>query len=191
MNAYHIALYVHLLAIVAASVAAALTHLSLTRATRAGTVGETLAWFGFGGAVAKVFPVSVLTLVISGGYMVSTLGSAGWKTGWVQAALAGAVLLFGLGGMIGARQGRAAMALGRLQSEHGPGHPVANTPDPVVAVLSWVNPGIALAVMFVMTTKPNLMVSGGILLLGIVLGLACSRVLAPKPAQAAAQVALD
>jgi hypothetical protein len=191
MSAFVIAKYVHLLAIVAVSAAAALTHLSLSRANRARTVGEKLAWFGFGGSVAKVFPLSILTLVATGGYMVSTFGTAGWKLGWVQAGLGGAVLLFALGGVIGARQGKAAQALARQLSEHGPGSAATGQPDPLVAALSWVNPGIALAVMFVMTTKPNLLVAGGVLLLGVVLGLAISRVLAAKPAETPARVALE
>lgn len=188
MDGYHLALFIHLLALVASSAAAALTHLAFTRSMGAETVGERLQWHAFGGAASRVFPVSVLTLLVTGGYMIAFAGAWSWREGWVRTGIAGAVLLFVLGGVMGARQARAGGELARLQKEHGPGHGALPGADPVVAALAWINPGIALAEVFVMTAKPALPQSVAALAVGIVAGAVLSRVL--HRGEAAAEVSL-
>jgi hypothetical protein len=108
---------------------------------------------------------------------------------WVQAGIVGAVLLFAIGGLFGARMGRAGAEMARLRDQHGPAHP-APASDPVVDALIWVNPGIALAVVFLMATKPALPVCAVALAAGIGIGLVLGRALGPRAAEAGEKVAL-
>jgi hypothetical protein len=187
MDGYHVALFIHLLALVAAATASGLAHLAHGRTARARTVAEAMEWHAFGGAVARVFPIAVLTLLATGGYMTAA-GGISWSTPWVQAGIAGAVLLFAIGGFFGARMGRAGAEMARIRDEHGPNHP-APPSDPIVDTMIWVSPGIALAVVFLMTTKPALPECVVVLAAGIALGLVVGRVRA-RSTETAEKVAL-
>jgi hypothetical protein len=165
MDGYHIALFVHLIALVAASAAAALTHFAEGRCRRAATVTEALHWHELTGSVAKVFPIAILTLLATGGFMVGNGRVWSWSAGWVDAGITGAVLLFVIGGVLGARGRVAGRELARLAAESNAGQAPGLRHDPLVPLLSWMNTGLAIGVVFVMTTKPPL--TGALLVLAV------------------------
>jgi hypothetical protein len=174
MIAYHIALYVHLLALVAAVAAAAIVHLAEIRGRRAASVAEVRQWHSLAGATARVFPIATLTLLATGGYMVGVHGPWSWSAGWVEAGLAGVAFLLLGGPVLGvraARAGRALASLGAAELERAR----ALLHDPVVGTLSWMNTGVALAVVFDMAAKPALPVSVTALLVGAAAGLLAHR----------------
>jgi hypothetical protein len=169
MIGYRIALFLHLLALVAASSAAGVAHLAHTRYRHAGARAEARGWHSLLGKVSRVFPIAVLTLVATGSYMVSAAGTNGWALGWVQAGLVAAVLLFVSGATIGARERRVTSELERSgSSERGAPLPW----DSLGAVLSWVNTCLAVSVVFVMANKAGLAGSLATLAVGIAVGAA-------------------
>lgn len=113
-------------------------------------------WAGIMGRTSRVFPLAVLTLVATGGYMVR--GHWTWGLGWVQA------------GVVGAREGAGAKRhvarLTQAESEL----PNDFRPDRVVVLLGNANTGLALAIVAVMTLKPGVAASFGVLAAGWALG---------------------
>src|SRR4051812_10188000 len=103
MDAYHIALSVHLIALMCASGASALVHFAETRFQRADNPGEALQWLKFTGNVAKVFPIAVITLFLTGAYMTAMFGVWTWGAGFVQAGITAVVLLMASGATLGGR----------------------------------------------------------------------------------------
>lgn len=182
MDAYHVTLFLHLLALLAAAVASGLVHLAAARERRAATVAEALEWGRFTGKAARVFPIAVLTLVLTGGFMLRAGGGWSWQSGWVEAGAAGALLLLAGGAVLGARGRRASMALAAQPRDAAP----VRTPDPLIPALSNANTGLALAIVFVMTTKPAAAAAFGTLALGLVAGALFGLMRVPARAAAAA-----
>jgi hypothetical protein len=92
MNGYHIALFIHLLALVAASAAAAIVHFAGARGGRATSPDEALQWRDLVDSTEKVFPAAVVTLFATGVFMMYQAGWM-WSAGWIVAGIAGAVTL--------------------------------------------------------------------------------------------------
>ncbi len=173
MNAYHIALFFHLFALLAATVASTLTHFGEHRMQRAATVGEARPWLLLVAGVGKVFPLALLTLLATGSYMVH--GGWTWNLGWVDAGLVGVVVLF-VSGLALERHGRGIGAeLARLGDGPLDARAAAAVRDPVAAAQSWANSMLALAVVFDMATKPALPVALTVLAIGVLAGVGIAR----------------
>ena len=176
VDGYRIALFIHLAALVAAAWASSRTHLAETRAHRAATAGEALQWYMIAGKAARIFPVVIVLLLATGGYMMSR-GGYTWRDGWIVTGVLAALLLFAVGGVLGARGRAGARAL--AQGDPGAAPPA---PDYVAARLSRLNTGIALGAMFVMVTKPSLVVSLAALVAAAIIGAVSVRAAAPEAA---------
>ena len=163
MTAYQIALFVHLLALLAATAASAIVHFAASRRATAPTLRASMEWGSVIGATARVFPVAVLVLVATGAYMVS--GRWGWSAGWVDAGLTGALLLLVSGAILGKRGAAEARANAERLREAGGELPNDAVPDRVARLLSDANTGLALAIVLVMTVKPGL--AGSLAVLGV------------------------
>jgi hypothetical protein len=173
MDGYHIALYIHLLALVSAACASSLVHFAEARRGKAVTPGEALQWHRLVGVTSRTFPIAILLLLATGSYMVSTSGNALWATGWVKAGVIVSVLLFVVGGVIGARAKRMSRTLAELaQSQpaaaHFPRH------DSVIHMLSWLNSGMAVGIVGVMAMKPSVVGSTAIVAAAALLGVGIS-----------------
>lgn len=154
MKLYHIVLFIHICALLAAIATSALSHYSVARMQAASTVGEVRSWVPVIGNARKIFPIALLTLVASGAYMVSKAWS--WSAGWVNAALIGVVLLFISGVFVGFRFGPLRRAL-----EGDASAPVSPTVtrilrDPLTNSLAWANTFLAIGIVYIMTNKPGL-----------------------------------
>lgn len=168
MTGYKVALFVHLMALLAATAASAIVHLSGHRRAAAPTLRDSMEWGKLMGSTARVFPIAVVTLIATGLYMVA--GRWSWSTGWVDAGLVGAVVLLASGAVIGKRGAAEARAIvARLQKA---GHDLPNeaAPDRVAAVLSEANTWLALSIVLVMTVKPALAGSAAVLAAGWAVG---------------------
>ena len=155
MLAYQLSLYVHLLALVAASATSSVVHLAAARARSAAGVAEARQWHALAGSSARMFPIATLLLFATGAIMVSLHGPWSWSTGWVDAGIAGVVFLLlsvPVLGRRGARAGRAlaGLAAGEVEKVRDILH------DPLGEALSWANTGVALGVVFAMAAKPSL-----------------------------------
>src|SRR4051812_49817775 len=73
MDLYPLAKYVHLVALFVAAGVTAVTKLAAGRRMRARTVGEALDWHNVLMSAAKLFPICLLVLAITGGYMLCVL----------------------------------------------------------------------------------------------------------------------
>ena len=137
MDTYSLALYVHLLALLAAIAAASLMHFAEARRFAANTRLEVLPWLGLAKSVSRVFPLSLLVLLGSGAYLVHKIWT--WDTGWVQAGIVGVVVLFASGIAIGKRSAAFAKAL--LAAQDGPLSPElrARNHDRIVSALSFMS----------------------------------------------------
>ena len=185
MDAYHIALFLHVVTLIVAASATAVTKLAVGRRIRARTVREALEWHELLVKTSRLFPICLAAFLATGIYMVSIAGARAWSAGFVVAGLAGITLLFGSGTYLGIK----AKGLGQLlvsQSSKTPdAAPPRLVPPPLVAMLPVVNTGIALAVVFDMVTKPASVV---VALTIIAVGIGASALLAwrQRPPTAAA-----
>jgi cytochrome c-type biogenesis protein CcmH/NrfG len=168
MTKYQIALFIHLLALLAATAASAIVKLAAGRRADAPTLREALEWGKLIGTTSRTFPIAVFTLVATGAYM--TAGRWGWRQGWIEAGVLGSLLLLASGAALGRRGAVQAQAsVLRLKSAT---HELPNdeSPDRLAAVLSGANTGLALAIAFVMTTKPGFAPAMGVLAIGAAAG---------------------
>lgn len=191
MDRYHIALFVHILAVIAAASATAVTKLAASRRARAKTVGEVLEWHNVLATASKAFPICLATFVVTGFYMLSVGHVAVWSSGFVVAGLTGVVLLFASGTFLGIKGAALKKVLEKIAS-NGPNVPAPKlVPPPILIALPLVNTGISLAVVFDMVTKPaSVPVALGVLGLGIALGAAKGvrrPAVATRPAELAPQ----
>lgn len=191
MTGYHISLYVHLLALVAASAISSVVHLGKSRARCAASLAEARQWLMLVGAAARFFPLVTLTLFATGAYMVSVRSPWSWSTGWVEAGIVGVVFLMLSGAVLGARGARTGRALAAAAGDAERARAALH--DPVAAALSWVNTGVALGVVFAMAAKPSLAGSLSALVVGAAAGLAThlasERRAVAAPAAARAEIA--
>lgn len=187
MLLYRTVLFVHLLALVAAATASGKIHIALARRAAATSAREALEWAGVAKRIAPVFPVAVILLLATGGYMVSdrTAAQWSWSDAWVQGGAIASVLLLVLGGILGARSAASGRALAGMV---GAGR-ANDAPPPLpgaIACLSHANTGLALAAVFLMSVKPSsLVATGAALVVGAALGMLYgARTLATRPVEA-------
>lgn len=155
MDRYSVVLFLHICALLGAIGTAALLHFAESRLRASDSVGAIRIWAGLIEKGTRVFPVALLVLLGTGGYLVDH----GWKwsAGWIVAALVGVGVLFVVGGsVIGGRS----RALGQELRGIDDGVVTARLSylarDHVGGIASWSNTGLALGIVFVMTTKPEL-----------------------------------
>ncbi|HEY4303211.1 MAG TPA: hypothetical protein VGM82_01985 [Gemmatimonadaceae bacterium] len=188
MDFYHIALYLHILAVVVASGATTVTKLAAARRATARTVGDALEWHTLLASASKLFPIVLAVFVLTGAFMLSRGQPSVWSSGFVVAGLTGVVLLFASGIYLGLK-GKALGAFLQSVASRGLEQPAPRlVAPPMVATLPAVNTGIALAVTFDMVTKPaSVPVALGIVALGIAISLVLgARRSAPVAKSAAA-----
>jgi hypothetical protein len=186
MDLYHIALFLHIIAVVVASAATAITKIAVARRARARTVGEVLDWHNVLMSASKMFPVVLAVFVITGGFMLSRGQTAVWASGFVVAGLVGVALLLASGIFLGMK-GKALGVVLEQMAAKGTDLPAPRlVPAPLVMMLPLVNTGIALSVIFDMVTKPaSVFTALGVVALGIAISAALGM---RKPVPAAKQV---
>lgn len=168
---HQLVLYLHLCALFAAFSASTLLHFIEARECAASTLGEVRSWHTLMAKLVKVFPVALLVLVASGGYLVQ--GAWSWHMGWVQAGLVGVGLLLVNGPIIaGSRHRR----IQRYLDDAGEG-PVsaalaAMLRDRLMRCATWANTVLALGIALAMTLKTPLGESIAILVMAMLIGAA-------------------
>jgi len=184
MDLYPLAKYVHLVALFVAAGVTAVTKLAAGRRVRARTVGEALDWHNLLMSAAKLFPICLLVLAITGGYMLSVL-HVSMSSGFIVAGVLAIVWLFASGAFLGIKGGALKGVLEGMAAK-GADQPVPKlAPPAAVVMLPAINTGVALAVALDMVAKPTSIPAAlGIVAVGIVLG----ALTAPKrPPSVAAQ----
>jgi uncharacterized membrane protein len=168
MDLYHIVLFVHILTLLVAAGATAVTKLAVGRRATARTVADALDWHNVLMTASKLFPLCLLAFVVTGGYMMSRTHIP-MSTGFVVAGLVGVLLLL-VSGVFLATKGKALKQVLEFIATKGADQPAPKLmPPPLVAALPAINTGIALSVAFDMVTKPtSIPVALGVLGVGIV-----------------------
>ena len=184
MDLYPLAKYVHLFALFVAAGVTAVTKLAAGRRVRARTVGEALEWHNTLMSASKLFPICLLVLAITGGYMLSVL-KVSMSSAFVVAGVLAIVWLFASGTFLGIKGGALKGVLEGIVAANGADHPAPKMAPPVaIVLLPTINTGVALAVALDMVVKPaSLPVALGIVAVGVVLGVLA----APTPPAIAAQ----
>jgi hypothetical protein len=184
MDLYPVAKYVHLVALFVAAGVTAVTKLAVGRRIRARTIGEALDWHNTLMAAAKLFPICLLFLALTGGYMMSIL-RVNMSSGFIVAGVLAIVWLFASGTFLGIKGGALKGVLEGIAAK-GADQPAPKlAPPAAVVLLPTINTGVALAVALDMVAKPtSIPIALGIVAVGAVLGFLA----APKrPASVAAQ----
>jgi hypothetical protein len=168
MGGYRFVLFLHLCALLGAIGTSSLVHFAEIRLRGAETVPIARTWASVIAKAARVFPVALAVLLGSGAYLVQHGWS--WSNGWIVAGVAGVGALFVLGGgVVGGRS----RALARELSASADG-PLGEQALRLIrrhpaAVASWMNTGLAIGIVFVMTTK--LALAGSLVALAAAAGL--------------------
>ena len=147
---YSIALFFHLVSLVAAGAGAALAGYAALHLRTATSPAEVARWGMMIGKVVPVFPFATLGLFASGAYMTQTAWS--WSTPWIIGGLVGLTMIVLLGSGLEASRGRALKHEVRAnglseRARHLLRDPIAWT----AKAMTWT---LMLGVMFVMVTKP-------------------------------------
>jgi len=183
VRTYDIALFAHLVALLAGTTASAVIALAMRRIRSAATGAEALPWLGLCKSTARTFPVALVVLVATGAYMVHRAWA--WDDGWVDVGLAGVVLLGVLGDRVEGAAGKR-IATRLAQDPLAPcGDAVL---DPAWWTVSTVNPALVLGIVFVMTTKPSLGGAVAALFVAAVLGAGAAVPLWRRPVSRPATV---
>jgi hypothetical protein len=147
---YSIALFFHLVSLLAAGAAAALAGYAALRVRGATSPGEVARWGMMIGKVVRVFPLTTVGLLGSGAYMTQTAWS--WSTPWIVAGLVGLAMIVLLGSGLEASRGRALRNEVRANGLSERARRLLRDPIAWTAkVMTWT---LMLAVIFLMTTKP-------------------------------------
>ncbi len=173
MDRYHVALFIHIVTLIVAASATAVTKLAVGRRARARTIGEALDWHDVLMSSSKVFPMCLAAFVITGFYMLSVSRASIWSSGFVVAGLVGVVLLLVSGVFLGTK-GKALRHMLDEMAKRGMDQPAPKlVPPPLLAALPMINTGIALSVVFDMVTKPSsIPLALSVVAIGIALGAA-------------------
>jgi hypothetical protein len=173
---YSIALFFHLVSLLAAGAAAALAGYAALRLCTATSPPEVARWGMVIGKVVRVFPSATLGLLASGAYMTQSAWS--WSTPWIIAGLVGLAMIVLLGSGVKASRGR---ALNHEVRTHGLSERARRLlRDPLAWTAKATTWALMLAVMFVMTTKPPAW--GGTI--SLVIALLAGAIIAVPTAQA-------
>jgi hypothetical protein len=150
VTGYQIALTVHLLSLLLATAAAALSTFGALRLRRADTLEEATPWLAFTGKVVSAFPIAVVGLLASGVYMTHQRWS--WSVPWIDAALVGLGLIIALGS--GIERGRAQALRRSLASSGMSPRTRYLLRDPIAWTAKMTTLTLVVAVVVVMTMKP-------------------------------------
>ncbi len=172
MTDYTIALFVHIVGALGMFVALALEWVAWAGLRRSATVQEARGWLGLLGVVRRVGPASLGLILVAGLYMTATV--VGW-TSWILVPLASFVVIAALGGI----SNRSLPAIERaLQIETGPISDALRQrmSAPILAASVRVRTALALGIVFLMTTKPDVVGALVVIVVAAALGVFASRV---------------
>jgi hypothetical protein len=168
MDAYHIALFLHIVTLIVAASATAVTKLAVGRRIKARTAREALEWHELLISTSKLFPICLAAFLLTGVYMVSVAGGRAWSSGFVVAGFIGVVLLLGSGTYLGLKAKALKTVLESIASKAPEAPTPRLAPPPLVAMLPLINTGVALGIVFDMVTKPSsVFVALGVIAVGI------------------------
>jgi hypothetical protein len=167
MTLYSVVLFVHVASAFGIAAALSLAAVTLARLRRATTVGEVCLWIEFAPGVPALAIVALVFLLLSGIYMTAQMG--GWSLAWPKVAL-GALILIGPLGAIPARRLRA-IQVSCAASRPNESEILAKLRDPFLVFSMNMRIALVLGILLLMTAKPEMRQSLGVIVSSILLGL--------------------
>jgi len=166
-------LFIHFLGMVGLFVGYGLEWAASSLLRRSSTTDQARSWLRIYRLSLPISGPGLLILILSGGYLASLSG--GMKQGWISAALLGIVFALGIGFVFilpKMKALRAALPEGDAPlSQAG----LARVQDPMLVTLIRVRAILALGIVYLMTAKPETLVTSLFILLGcIVIGMLCA-----------------
>jgi hypothetical protein len=184
MTAYAIALFFHFIGMVGLFVGYGLEWAGTSLLRRAATSEQARFALRLYRLSMPISGPGLLVLILSGGYLASLTGSM--RQGWISGALLGIVFALGIGFVFvlpRMRTTRAAIPEGAAPL--GPAA-LARVKDPVVVTLIRVRFMLALGIVALMSSKPQMLTTALFVLLGaIVIGLLCAATVWTRSSQPA------
>jgi hypothetical protein len=180
LDTYHYVLYVHLLSLFVGIGAGAVLFTCLLQLRAARTLEAAVPWGMVSGKVAKLFPVAILGLFLTGAYMTHKIWT--WSTPWIDLGIAALVLLGVQGGGIAEHTAKKLQA---AMMANGPGPLGAEarrmTLHPGLWVVELSNLGVVFGVVWNMTEKPGWGGSIAAVLVGYAVGAGLAVLLSRAP----------
>jgi hypothetical protein len=180
LDTYHYVLYVHLLSLFVGIGAGAVLFTCLLQLRAARTLEAAVPWGMVSGKVAKLFPVAILGLFLTGAYMTHKIWT--WSTPWIDLGIAALVLLGVQGGGIAEHTAKKLQA---AMKANGPGPLGAEarrmTLHPGLWVVELSNLGVVFGVVWNMTEKPGWGGSIAAVLVGYAVGAGLAVLLSRAP----------
>ncbi|MCG6988038.1 MAG: hypothetical protein LJF06_07645 [Gemmatimonadetes bacterium] len=150
MNGYVLALFGHLLSLLLACVATSLSTFAALRLRDTDSPREAMSWIAFTERVVLAFPVSALGLLGTGVYMTHVRWA--FSISWIDAAMAGLVMIVALGK--GVEGGRSRALKRELESSGMSPRARRLLRDPLAWSAKMTTLTLFVAVVFVMAAKP-------------------------------------
>jgi len=152
MTPYELALFLHIVGALGLFVALAIEWVSWGRLQRSADAASAGIWLGLLGLTRRIGPAALLLLLLPGLYMAAT--SWGW-VGWILVGLATMVLIAAIGGLSTGRLVPGIASAVRTDAGSISMATRERMSDPLLRASVRVRAGLALGVVFVMTTKPD------------------------------------
>jgi Predicted integral membrane protein (DUF2269) len=173
MTPYAIVVFLHLFGMVGLFVGYGLEWAASSLLCRSTTADQARSWLRIYRLSMPISGPGLLLLIITGGYLASVTGSM--KQGWISASLLGIIFALGIGFVFilpRVRRIRAALPEGNVALAPAG---IGLVSDPVIVTLIRVRGLLALGIVFLMTTKPEMLVTSLFVLLGFtVAGMLCA-----------------
>ncbi len=180
---YSLALFAHIVGVLGLFIAIGLVWISILRLQRAQTIAQVRERISLASVQERLLPTASLLILLAGIYM--TITTWGWKTPWIDVSLAALVVMGTLGGAVINRRLKA-MRIASSTAEAPAGSIPAELrrqiTDPVLWIAVQTNGFTGLGVVFLMTTKSDLVGSLITLAVSLVLGVVSAQLWRPREA---------
>lgn len=166
MTPYSVILFFHVGSALVLAAALVVEGMVLGRLRKVTSARDAEPWFGMWKTVPWTASLSLLVLLLTGGYLTGVLGQ--WPLAWPKAALVALVLIGAFGGITSKRMRLARKACsGSKQSDT---ECLRRMKDPLLKVSVNVKIALLFAAVLLMTTTPGLYASSGIVAGGALVG---------------------
>ena len=167
MSIYSISVFLHVVGTLGLFAALGLEWAGLRGIRRAASIEHVRLWIGLLSSLRRLAALSALTILVTGLYLSA---NAGGRQPWIGLGLVGLILISAIGPGV---TGRRIRAIARALPPDGgsvSGPLLRRMRDPVLLLSAWLRTALALAIVFLMTTKPGSAVSLAAVLLSVAIG---------------------
>ncbi len=178
MNIYTIVLFLHIISAIGVCIGISVVLLGVALLRRAQRVEQVRTILAFATTAFPIAGVSMLLLLTAGFYL--ALSAWSLRTSWIAVTLVSLLLMIALGaGLIGPRMRAIVMATREASEGLLPSQLSARIHEPVLFTVLLIQALMLLGIVFLMTTKPELVrsiiVMGVALVVGLAWGVLVSR----------------